>query len=69
MYDKLNGLDNSRKEERELNIRLNVSDEHYDEIEQRLRAAGFEIDDDAEFVITERVHSFVLLLCHIYESE
>ena len=36
-----------------MNIRLNVSDEHYDEIEQRLLAAGFVIDDDADFVLTE----------------
>lgn len=37
-----------------MKIRLNVSDEHYDEIEQRLRDVGFEIDDEAEFVITEQ---------------
>ena len=54
VYDKLNELDKNRKEERELNIRLNVSDEHYEEIEQKLLAAGFVIDDDAEFVLTEQ---------------
>ena len=37
-----------------MNIRLNVSDEHYDEIEQRLLTAGFVIDDEAEFVLTEQ---------------
>ena len=37
-----------------MKIRLNVSDEHYDEIEQKLLSAGFEIDDDAELVLTEQ---------------
>lgn len=37
-----------------MNIRLNVSDEHYDEIEQKLTAAGFVIDDEAEYVLTEQ---------------
>jgi len=36
-----------------VNIRLNVSEERYEEIEQRLRSAGFVIDDEAEFVLTE----------------
>ena len=37
-----------------MNIRLNVSDEHYEEIAQKLTAAGFVIDDEAEFILTEQ---------------
>ena len=42
-------------------IRLNVSDERYAELEQKLLSAGFEIDDEAELIITEkeRYSSFI----------
>lgn len=36
-----------------MNIRLNVSEERYEEIEQMLLSAGFVVDDEAEFVLTE----------------
>lgn len=39
-----------------LKVRINVGDESYEKVEQMLRAAGFEIDDDAELVISERDH-------------
>lgn len=37
-----------------LKIKLNVSDENYEEIEQKLLSAGFEIDDDAPFVLSQK---------------
>ena len=37
-----------------MKIRLNVSDERYGELEGMLLSAGFEIDDEAELVITEK---------------
>ena len=44
-----------------MKIRLNVSDEKYAELEQKLLSAGFEIDDEAELIITEkeRYSSFI----------
>ena len=44
-----------------MKIRLNVSDERYAELEQKLLSAGFEIDDEAELIITEkeRYSSFI----------
>lgn len=37
-----------------MKIRLNVSDESYEELEKKLLSAGFVIDDEAQFVITEK---------------
>ncbi|MBR4305882.1 MAG: LytTR family transcriptional regulator, partial [Ruminiclostridium sp.] len=37
-----------------MKIKLNVSDENYEEIEQKLLSAGFEIDDDAPFVLSQK---------------
>lgn len=44
-----------------MKIRLNVSDEIYAELEQKLLSAGFEIDDEAKLIITEkeRYSSFI----------
>lgn len=36
-----------------MKIRLNVSEDRYDEIKDKLVQAGFEVDDQGEFVITE----------------
>jgi len=35
-------------------IRLNVSDESYEQIEKMLLSAGFIVDDDAELIISEK---------------
>lgn len=37
-----------------MKIRLNVSDECYEQIEKKLLSAGFEIDDDAPFVLSQK---------------
>ena len=37
-----------------MKIRLNVSDEKYEELEKKLLSAGFEIDDEAELIIIEK---------------
>ena len=37
-----------------MKIRLNVSDERYSELEEKLVSAGFIIDDEAELIITEK---------------
>ena len=37
-----------------MKIRLNVSDERYGELKGILLSAGFEIDDEAELIITEK---------------
>lgn len=39
-----------------LKIKLEVSNEKYKETERLLIEAGFELDDDAEFVLTQRGH-------------
>ena len=36
-----------------MKIRLNVSEDRYDEIKDKLVQAGFEVDDQGEFVLTE----------------
>ncbi len=37
-----------------MKIKLSVSDECYEEIEKKLLSAGFEIDDDAPFVLSQK---------------
>lgn len=37
-----------------MKIRLNVSDEYYSKLEKKLLSAGFVIDDEAEFIITQK---------------
>lgn len=37
-----------------LKIKLSVSDEAFAEIQELLESAGFEIDDDAEFILSQR---------------
>ena len=37
-----------------MKIQINVSDEKYAEIERLLLSAGFEIDDDSDFIISEK---------------
>ena len=37
-----------------MKIRLNVSDEYYSELEKKLLSAGSVIDDEAEFIITQK---------------
>lgn len=37
-----------------LKIKLEVSEEKYIEIKEKMISLGFELDDDAEFVLTER---------------
>ncbi len=37
-----------------MKIQINVSDENFQEVKERLLAAGFEIDDDGEFIISEK---------------
>lgn len=37
-----------------MKIKLSVSEERYTELEQLLRERGFEISDDAEFILQER---------------
>ena len=36
-----------------MKIRLNVSEDRYDEIKDKLVQAGFEVDDQGEFILTE----------------
>ena len=55
MYNIINRSEKTQRREL-VKIRLNVSDERYSEIEQKLLSAGFEIDDEAELIITEKEH-------------
>ena len=62
MYNIINRSEKTQRREL-VKIRLNVSDERYSEIEQKLLSAGFEIDDEAELIITEKEHysSFIAI--------
>ncbi len=46
-----------------MKIRLNISDEHYEEVKSKLLQAGFEIDEEGEFILSEagtRALAFVI---------
>ncbi len=36
-----------------MKIRLNISDEHFEEVKEKLLQAGFEVADDGEFILSE----------------
>ena len=45
---------NKMKGEKTLKIKLEVSEEKYTEIKEKMLALGFELDDEADFVLTQR---------------
>ena len=40
-----------------MKIRLNISDEHYEEVRKKLLSAGFEISEEGEYILSECVSS------------
>ncbi|MGN1343060.1 MAG: LytTR family DNA-binding domain-containing protein [Traorella sp.] len=37
-----------------MKIKLNVKEEHYQQLKQKLELAGFEIDEEADFILSEK---------------
>lgn len=46
-----------------MKLRLEVSEEKYTEIKEKMLELGFELDDEADFVLTERNHYLEYVSC------
>lgn len=46
-----------------MKIKLEVSEEKYNELKEKFLALGFELDDEAEFVLSERNHYLEYISC------
>jgi DNA-binding LytR/AlgR family response regulator len=51
-----------------LKIKIEVSKEKYKEIEEKLLSLGIEIDDDADFILTEKNHFSDYISCRKNED-